>query len=225
MLEYALGDKVIGDVPEEEFRNANPLYSKEFFSYLGQKVFENDHGTTPEFNPKYEYNKGDVVQYKGYIYYCTNIVLPQQEEVPEVGSKYWQRMNTDQILVKDYTDENGDHEFIPDFTEYKCFFLKIKSPLNVRIPVSQEMRQDGIYDLYISHVGNKSKIRFNKEFEGKFVQSQVKGVEHIKVIVKDTKTYLFQEVTSLGNIIGDLTTFLESSGYVKATDVYKIINK
>lgn len=223
-IDYALGDKVVGEVPQEDFRNANPEYSKEFFSYIGEKIFEYDHGSTPVYNPLFEYKSGDVVQYKGYIYRCTaRVVLPQQNEEPAVGSKFWQRIDTDQVLVKDYTDENGKVEFIPDFSEYRCFFLKIKNDLNVRIPVSDEMRLDGIYDLYISHVGNRSKIKFNKAFEGKFLQSQLKGVEHIKIIVDGTKTYLFQEVTSIGNIIGDLVAYLESAGYAKLTDVFKIL--
>jgi hypothetical protein len=214
-----LGDKVIGEAPLEEFRNANPLYSKELFAYLGKRADAFDHGSTPEFNPDFEYDIGDIIQYKGRIYRVTQKVLPQMLETPKVGSKYFQRFDADQV----YTEETEKDEVILDFTEYSTFFFKIHKNLLVKIPVSESLREDGRYDLYISHVGSRSKITFDHEFEGKFIQSVKAGVEHITIIVNGDKTYLFQEIMSLGNIIGALDTYLESAGYKRFSDIKKLL--
>ena len=222
LLDYALGDKVVGNVPEEAFRNADEQFTKEFFSYLGSKAFEFDHGSTPEFKQDYEYNVGDVVLYKSDLYVCTEHVLPQQDEVPGIGSKYWQLLGNPQVLVEDFTDENTDKEVVLDFSEYSSFFFKIKKNLRVRIPASEAMRKDGCYDLYISH-GSNVNITFNAKFENKFIVSNKPSVEHVKIFVKGSKTYLIQEMNSLGNILGDLVAYLESAGYAKKTDVHKII--
>ena len=216
-MNYALGDKVVGTVDEEEFRNANPLYAKEFFSFLGKKAFAFDHGSHNEFNPEFEYNVGDVVLYKKELYVCTSYVLPQQGEVPCIGSKYWQLLGNQQTQI-----EELDGEITLDFKEYSSFFFKIKNKLMVRIPVQESMRKDGCYDLYISH-GSNCNISFNCSFENKFVVSNKSGVEHIKIFVKGSKTYLIQETMSLGNILGDLIAYLESAGYAKKTDVHEII--
>ena len=220
-MNYALGDKVVGTVDEEEFRSANPLYAKEFFSFLGKKAFAFDHGSHNEFNPEFEYNVGDVVLYKKELYVCTSRVLPQQKEFPCIGSKYWQLLGVPQVFCADYSDQEGYIEVTPNFREYSSFFIKVKNDLKVRIPASENMRRDGCYDLFISHPGVK--ISFNYKFEGSFIPSRVASVEHIKVFISGGKTYLVQEVTSLGNIIGSLQAYLESSGYCKKKDVYDII--
>lgn len=217
-----LGDKVVGDVPTEEFRNANPMYSKEFFSYLGKKADAFEHGSTPEFNPEFEYDIGDVVRYKTDVFICTAKVLPQQNEVPYIGSEFWQLFGDQQAFIKDFTDENTDKEITLNFREYNSFFIKIKKNLRVRVPVQESMRKDGCYDLYISH-GSNCNISFNANFENKFVAAPKANVEHIKIFVKGSKTYLIQETMSLGNILGDLVTYLESAGYAKKRDVYEII--
>lgn len=216
-----LGEKVVGEVPEEEFAKANLDYSREFFSYLGEKVFKGEHGSTPEWREDFEYNVGDVVLYKLDLYVCSSRVLPQQKELPCIGSKYWQLLGVPQVFCADYSDQEGYIEVTPNFREYSSFFIKVKNDLKVRIPASENMRRDGCYDLFISHPGVK--ISFNYKFEGSFIPSRVASVEHIKVFISGGKTYLVQEVTSLGNIIGSLQAYLESSGYCKKKDVYNII--
>ena len=213
-----LGDKVIGEAPLEEFRNANPLYSKELFAYLGKRADAFDHGSTPEFNPEFEYDIGDIIQYKGRIYRVTQKVLPQMLETPKVGSKYFQRFDADQVF-----SEELDGDITLDLTEYNTFFFKIRKDTIIHIPQSESLREDGKYDIYVSHIGSKSRITFDHEFEGKFVQSSRPNVEHIVVLVSGEKTYLFQEIMSLGNIIGSLDTYLESAGYKRFSDIKKLL--
>lgn len=219
-MDHAICDKVVErPLTSEELRNYSADNLDQYLKILGEKAFAFDHGTTAEFNPNFEYDVGAIIQYKGKIYRVTEKVLPQLQETPSIGSKYFQRFDADQS----YTEELEKDEVILDFTEYSTFFFKINKNVTIKVPESESLREDGKYDVYISHIGSKSRIAFDHEFEGKFVQSSRPNVEHVVILVQGDKTYLFQEIMSLGNILGALDTYLDSAGYKRFSDIKKLL--
>lgn len=218
---HAICDKVTDKkLTAEELRNYNADNLDQYLKILGEKAFNFDHGKTAEFNPEYEYDIGDIIQYKGKIYRVTEKALPQLCEVPKIGSKYFQRFDANQVCTKELFED----DVILDLTEFSTFFFKVHKNVTIRIPESTSMREDGKYDIYVSHVGSKSRITFDHEFEGKFIQASRPNVEHIVVVISGDKTYLFQEIMSLGNILGALDTYLSTSGYKKFSELKKLLN-